>query len=211
MTLNSRVQHTLRALLDDRHFLAQGGTLAFPCAHLYHQDAHFQRAPRPLSRQTVSVLKGRDHTVAMATITAGLEVTLTPYVVETCVDETWQLEHFPTLQEQAALGGQMEPTDLEEALAIQAHSEGARDFDVVWVEPPPHFNRSPTMYPGIAEGRLPAPDPEFPRWSTSTAVSTVPPVILATKAATLTSMSTVCCMWSFLHMVKELVRRRKPN
>jgi len=160
--LSSLVQHKLRVLLDDRRFLARGGTLAFPCAHLYHQDARFQRTPRPLSRHTVSVLKGRDHTVAAAAIAEGLEVTLAPYLIETSADETWQLEHFPTPGEQAALGEQMDPTDLEDALAIQGRSAEAGDFDVVWIEPPPHFNGSPTMYPEIAEGRTPAANPDLP-------------------------------------------------
>jgi hypothetical protein len=98
----------------------------------------------------------------MAAVAEELDVTLTPYVVETCVDETWQLEHFPTVHEQGALGEQMDPTDLEDALAIQAHTDAAGDFDVVWGEPPPHFNRSPTMYPGLAEGRPLATDPDLP-------------------------------------------------
>src|SRR5207249_2062269 len=65
-TLNTLVRQKLRALLDDRRFLAKGGTLAFPCSHLYHQDARFQRKQRPISRQTISSLKGRDHVVAAA-------------------------------------------------------------------------------------------------------------------------------------------------
>jgi hypothetical protein len=43
----------------------------------------------------------------------GLEVTLYPYMIETCADETWQLDHFPTPRERAALGDRMDPTDLE--------------------------------------------------------------------------------------------------
>jgi hypothetical protein len=160
--LNTLVQQELRVLLDDRRFLARGGTLAFPCSHLYHQDARFQRKQRPLSRQTVSALKGRDHEVAAAAMAEGLEVTLYPYMIETCADETWQLEHFPTPREQAALGDQMDPTDLENALAVRASSEDAGDFDVVWVDPPPHFNAQPTMYPEIAEGRPHAADPDLP-------------------------------------------------
>lgn len=160
--LNTLVQQKLRALLDDRRFLAKGGMLAFPCSHLYHQDARFQRKQKPLSRQTVSALKGRDHGVAAAAMAEGLEVTLCPYMVETCVDETWQLEHFPTLPEQAALDDRMDPTDLENALAIRASSEDARDFDVIWVEPPPHFNGPPTMYPDLAKSRGRVADPDLP-------------------------------------------------
>jgi hypothetical protein len=160
--INTLVQQTLRVMLDDKRFLAGGGTLAFPCSHLYHQDARFQRKQRPLSRQTVSALKGRDHEVAAAAMAEGLDVTLYPYMIETCADETWQLDHFPTPREQAALGDQMEPTDLENALAIRAGSEDAEDLDVVWVEPPPHFNAQPTMYPEMAGRHAEAVDPDLP-------------------------------------------------
>ena len=160
-TVSTLVQQKLRAVLDDRRFLASGGTLAFPCSHLYHHDARFQRKPRPLSRHTVSVLKGRDHTLARAALAEGLEVTLSPYLIETCADETWQLEHFPTQREQAELGEQMDPTDLENALAIEDHFADGNEVDVVWVEPPPRFNWPPTMYPHIDEGRTPA-DPDLP-------------------------------------------------
>jgi len=88
--LNTLVRQKLCGLLDDRRFLASGGTLAFPCSHLYHQDARFQRKQKPLSRQTVSTLKGlkgRDHDVAAAAMAEGLEVTLYPYMIETCADE----------------------------------------------------------------------------------------------------------------------------
>jgi hypothetical protein len=160
--LNTLVRQKLRVLLDDRRFLARGGTLAFPCSHLYHQDARFQRKQRPLSRQTVSVLKGRDHEVAAAVMAEGLEVTLYPYMIETCCDETWQLDHFPTAREQAALGYQMDPMGLENALAIRASSGDAGDFDVVWVDPPPHFNAAPTMYPEIAARQTNPADPDLP-------------------------------------------------
>jgi hypothetical protein len=112
--------------------------------------------------QAVSALKGRDHEVASAALAGGLEVTLYPYMIETCADETWQLEHFPTPRQQAALGNRMGPTDLENALAVRASSEDTGDFDVVWVDPPPHFNARPTMYPEIAEGRANVEDPDLP-------------------------------------------------
>ena len=160
--LPTLVRQKLRALLDDARFLARGGTLAFPCSHLYHQETGFQRKQRPLSRLRVSSLKGRDHAVAAAAVAEGLEVTLCPYMVETCVDETWQLEHFPTRQERAALGDQMDPWGLEQALPVRASSESAEDFDVIWVDPPPHFNGTPTMYPGMGEGRTHAADPHLP-------------------------------------------------
>ncbi|MBI1896471.1 MAG: hypothetical protein HYS04_08035 [Acidobacteria bacterium] len=160
--LNTLVQQKLRVMLDDQRFLGKGGTLAFPCSHLYHQDARFQRKQRLLSRQTLSALKGRDHNVAAAAMAAGLEVTLYPYMIETCADGTWQLDHFPTRREKAALGDQMDPTDLENALAVRASSEDAGDLDVVWVDPPPHFNAQPTMYPEIADREAHAADPDLP-------------------------------------------------
>jgi len=160
--LNTLVGQKLRALLDDRRFLPSGGTLAFPCSHLYHQDARFQRKQRPFSRQTVSSLKGRDHFVAAAAMAEGLAVTLYPYMIETRADETWELDHFPTQRERAALDDRMAPWDLEEALAVRARSDDAGDFDVVWVDPPPHFNGQPTMYPEIAEGQAHAVDPDLP-------------------------------------------------
>ena len=163
--LNTLVRQKLRALLDDRRFLARGGTLAFPCSHLYHHDARFQRKQRPISRQTVSSLKGRDHVVAAAAVAEGLAVTLYPYMIETCADETWQLDHFPTPRERAALGDRMDPTDLEDALPIRASSDSAEDFDLVWVDPPPHFNEQPTMYPEANEGRAQAVDPDLPALS----------------------------------------------
>ena len=123
--LNTLVPQKLRALLDDRRFLARGGTIAFPCSHLYHQDARFQRKQRPISRQTVSSLKGRDHVVAAAAMAEGLEVTLCPYMIETCADETWQLDHFPTQRERATLDDRMSPWDLEEALDVRASSDDA--------------------------------------------------------------------------------------
>ena len=160
--IDTLVLQKLRVMLDDRRFLAKGGTLAFPCSHLYHQDARFQRKQRPLTRQTMSALKGRDHHVASAAMAAGLEVTLCPYMVENCVDETWQLDHFPTPSEEAALSDQMGPSDLKDALAIVDSSEDAGDFDVVWVDPPPHFNGQPTMYPEIAGRGAQAADPDLP-------------------------------------------------
>jgi len=45
---------------------------------------------------------------------------------------------------------------------LRASSGDVEDFDVVWVDPPPHFNRPPTMYPEISEGRVHAADPDLP-------------------------------------------------
>src|SRR5260370_17503581 len=52
-TLNTLVQQKLRVLLDDRRFLARGGTPPFPSSHLYHPDARSHPHHRPLSRPTL--------------------------------------------------------------------------------------------------------------------------------------------------------------
>jgi hypothetical protein len=135
----------------------------------------------------------------------GLEVTLCPYMIETCADETWQLDHFPTQRERAALDDRMSPWDLEEALAVRASSDNAGDFDVVWVDPPPHLNGQPTMYPEIAEGRAHAVIPTCPRSCTSTHVSTALRAILETKAVRSTYTSTVRCTSRSRRMAKAPV------
>jgi hypothetical protein len=56
----------------------------------------------------------------------------------------------------------MDPDDLEEALDIRGSSEEAGDFGLIWVEPLPRFNEPPTMYPGVAAGRVQTQDPELP-------------------------------------------------
>ena len=55
---------SMAALLADQSFLPEGGTLAYPCCHLYHQDARFQQKQSPITRQSVTMLKGRDHLVS---------------------------------------------------------------------------------------------------------------------------------------------------
>ena len=56
----------------------------------------------------------------------------------------------------------MGPWDLKNALDIRASSEDAEGFDLVWVDPPPHFNGQPTMYPEV-DGRLAlGADPDLP-------------------------------------------------
>jgi hypothetical protein len=135
--LAPRVQEAWQALLADQSFLPDGGILAYPCCHLYHQDARFQQANSPITSQSATMLKGRDHLVAATALQAGLEVTFHPYMFENCADQTWQLDRFPTRDEQARLGSQVDSTDLENALPIRADSEQEGDFGVTWLEPPP--------------------------------------------------------------------------
>ncbi len=140
--LAPRVEEAWRALLSDQKFLPNGGTLAYPCCHLYHQDARFQQEPSPITQQSVTLLKGRDHLTAATALQAGLEVTFNPYMFENCADETWQLDRFPTRDEKARLGSQMDSTDLENVLPIRASSEKEGDFGITWVEPPPTSDKT---------------------------------------------------------------------
>jgi hypothetical protein len=127
-----------QSLLADATFLPQGGIVGYPCCHLYHQDARFQVKQTQLDRRSATTLKGRDQLVAATALQAGLDVTFAPYLFETCVDETWQLERFPTRQEKSRMKSQMELSDLESALPIRGESsEKVGDFGVTWLEPPP--------------------------------------------------------------------------
>jgi hypothetical protein len=135
--LAPRVQEAWRALLDDKTFLPKGGTLGYPCSHLYHQDACLQQNRISITRESASMLKGRDHLTAATALQAGLKVVFQPYMFENCADETWQLARFPTPDESSRLGDQVDSTDLENALPIRANSTEGADFGVTWLEPPP--------------------------------------------------------------------------
>jgi hypothetical protein len=150
------VQEAWRALLADRTFLPEGGTLAYPCCHLYHQDARFQQSQVPIAQESVAMLKGRDHLAAATALQAGLNVTFNPYMFENCADETWQLERFPTRKEQARLGAQMDADDLKSILPIRASSEDECDFDVTWLEPPPTSDRTSRRSEEEEDSELPA-------------------------------------------------------
>jgi hypothetical protein len=140
--LARRVLEAWRALLADRSFQPGGGILAYPCCHLYHQDARFQKKQSSITAKSRTVLKGRDHLAAATALRAGLKVTFIPYMFENCADETWQLERFPTPNEQARLGAQMDAADLERILPIRATSEQKGDFGVTWIEPPPTTDKT---------------------------------------------------------------------
>ncbi|MCI0638191.1 MAG: hypothetical protein L0Y72_30250 [Gemmataceae bacterium] len=135
--LAPRIEAAWQALLADKSFLPRGGILGYPCCHLYHQDARYQRKRSPLDRPSATLLKGRDQLVAATALEAGLNVTFNAYMFESGVDETWQLERFPTSKEKSKLHWQVEATDLERALPIRADSENDGDFGVTWLEPPP--------------------------------------------------------------------------
>ncbi|MCO6457151.1 MAG: hypothetical protein J5I93_17790 [Pirellulaceae bacterium] len=148
-----------RALLADASFLPQGGIVAYPCCHLYHQDARFQVEQTPLDQRSARMLKGRDQLVAATALQAGLHVRFAPYLFENCVDETWQLERFPTAKEKSRMKPQMDLSDLETALPIRGESsEKVGDFGVTWLEPPPSSGSGAALNDSLTEnpGELPA-------------------------------------------------------
>jgi hypothetical protein len=140
--LAPRVQEAWRALLTSKSFLPSGGTLAYPCCHLYHRDARFQQEQSPITSETATVLKGRDHLAAATALQAGLKVTFVPYMFENCADETWQLDRFPTQKEQSRLRRRMDENALKAILPIRASSEDEGDFGVTWLEPPPTSDKT---------------------------------------------------------------------
>ncbi len=154
--LAPRVQEAWGVLLADQNFLPKGGTLAYPCCHLYHQDARFQQKQSSITHDTVTMLKGRDHLVAATALQAGLKVTFSPYMFENCADETWQLDRFPTRNERAQLDSQMDSSDLENILPIRASSEQEGDFGVTWLEPPPTSDNSSWRSESEDDSGLPA-------------------------------------------------------
>jgi hypothetical protein len=154
--LEPRVQEAWRALLADQTFLPKGGTLAYPCCHLYHRDARFQQRRLPITLESVTMLKGRDHLAAATALEAGLKVTFNPYMFEDCADETWQLERFPTRNEQARLGPQMDSEGLNNILPIRASSEAEGDFGVTWLEPPPSSDETSRGHEDGEDSELPA-------------------------------------------------------
>jgi len=154
--LAPRIREAWRALLADKSFLPKGGTLGYPCCHLYHQDARFQCKQSPISRESATMLKGRDHLVAATALEAGLGVTFNPYMFENCADETWQLDRFPTLAEQKKLGRRMDSGKLEKALPIRRSSEDHGDFGVTWLEAPPKSDVSSQQSQKDSESGLPA-------------------------------------------------------
>jgi len=154
--LSPRVQEAWQALLADQSFLPDGGILAYPCCHLYHQDARFQQKQSPITRQSVTMLKGRDHLTATTALQEGLKLTFNPYMFENCADETWQLDRFPTRSEQAKLGSQMDSSDLVSILPIRASSEKEGDFGITWLEPPPTSDSTSWRSEQDSNSELPA-------------------------------------------------------
>jgi hypothetical protein len=154
--LAPRIQEACLALLADKSFLPKGGILGYPCCHLYHQDARFQSKVDTIELQSLNMLKGRDELMAVTALQAGLTVRFKPYMFENCVDETWQLDRFPTSKEKLKLGRQIDSSDLERALPIHAGSEEEGDFGITWLEPPPSSDESTWQSKSDRDPELPA-------------------------------------------------------
>lgn len=135
--LAPKILEAWQAVLADQEFLPTGGILGYPCCHLYHQDARFQREQSSIDEKSSALLKGRDHLVAATALQAGLKVQFVPYLFEDSADETWQLHRFPTRTEAAKLGARVDSSKIEAKLPIRASSETEVDRGVAWLEPRP--------------------------------------------------------------------------
>lgn len=159
---NERFAQALTGALSDPKFMPSGGALAFPCFHMYSHDERFQVRLRPLTRKTVLALKGRDLLVAKTALDRGLAVTLHPYLIETCADQTWVMQRFPTEDERRGLGPRMDYLDIGDVLPVSGEAMDAEDSRATWVIRPPAFNSPPFFYGSDADGkRLPL-DPDLP-------------------------------------------------
>jgi hypothetical protein len=142
------VTSRLEAALRSRQLMPKGGVLAFPCLHMYSQERRWQKKARQVTRRSLPSLKGRDQTVARAALGLDLEVTLHPYLVETCADETWPLERFPTDRERDALAERLDPWKLARSLPVAGDGADAGHERITWIEPPPSFNGETRLYRG---------------------------------------------------------------
>jgi len=141
------VLQRLRAALASKRFMPKGGVVAAPCTHMYSQHEPWQRRRKAkVTKRSANTLKGRDRALARAALELGLDVELHPYLVEACADETWRLRRYPTRAEQKGLGAQVDPFSLRDALPL-AEDEPIDPYDdLTWLQPPPGFNQSPSLY-----------------------------------------------------------------
>jgi hypothetical protein len=113
---------------------------------MYSQERSWQGRAVKITRNSANKLKGRDLIIARTALGLGLKVSLQPYLIETCADETWNLRRFPNERERASLGDQLDPWELSERLPLNGEAKMEPDPDVTWVEPPPQFNATPHLY-----------------------------------------------------------------
>lgn len=113
--------------LADRWFMVEGGVLALPCMHLYGHDLREAPSSTPLDRATAARLKGVDAEMATAALDAGLIVRLTPFLAETCANDTWRLKRFPTPKETRLLSGRVIEYELAHDLPVESRVPHAWD------------------------------------------------------------------------------------
>ncbi len=123
---DERFEQALYAGLSNPKLMPKGGVLAFPCFHMYSHDERFQARLRPLTKKTALALKGRDLLVVRAALARGLAVTLHPYPIETCADQTWTLQRFPKDEERGGLGRRgIDFMDVENELPVSGRRNGS--------------------------------------------------------------------------------------
>lgn len=134
----SDFEAVLIAALEDPAFLPVGGTLGFPCVHLYAEVPGLVRPADSLSQSTAGRLKGRDGVIARAALRASLQTRYRPYLFETSADEAWRLARTPTGREATIFrDGRLGASDLEASMPIERHCDWDSPDDVTWVLPPP--------------------------------------------------------------------------
>lgn len=78
------LQDSFSQALRSENFLSAGGTVGFPCQHLYTNQQLFSQkgssSDTPLTTKAINNLKGRDHMVAQVAASLGLSVRLVPYL-----------------------------------------------------------------------------------------------------------------------------------
>ncbi len=128
----------LRGALSDPDFLPRGGTLGFPCAHLYARDAKLRddRAGG-LSANARTVLKGRDALIADCLHVVDLKARYRPHVYTD--GAAWCLKRAPNERELAVFDeDRLTPADLE-TLPLDEGEDAWRygEGRTVWVLDPP--------------------------------------------------------------------------
>lgn len=144
----------LRTALADGQFLVKGGTLAVPCHHLYSKEDLFgKKSPAaesdtPLTTALVAKLKGRDALVASTVLNLGLDVTLHPYLVESCAFTRWHLSELPAANAAKKLGKRVDSDKLSRMFSAEQIGWGY-DADEIWIEDPPSTSKKKNKKPRV--------------------------------------------------------------
>eukprot|EP00931_Biecheleriopsis_adriatica_P115509 TRINITY_DN91297_c0_g1_i1.p1 TRINITY_DN91297_c0_g1~~TRINITY_DN91297_c0_g1_i1.p1 ORF type:complete len:355 (+),score=56.19 TRINITY_DN91297_c0_g1_i1:589-1653(+) len=142
---------SLIAALGQEGFMSKGGTLGFPCFHLYTNGEVFPSgsiAQAPLTDRAIQKLKGRDAVVARAVSACGLKLSLVPFLGHDYSDDGhgfYQLAKFPASKR---VPRRMSDDSTERHFKSVEHLESMRDLGVCWVF---DINKAARMQAGDTE------------------------------------------------------------